>query len=152
MIDVWLLGLLVAGCALALLVEARRRTRLRLRIVHELELLAVNLDRRRAQLVHLGVQLPEVLPGSDRALELLGRAHRACADALLDWRRQLEDDALAARVRDAEASWSEALDGLHLESPDVQALATLVHLQSRSEQLRASAEDARLHLRQRSRR
>lgn len=151
MIDVWLLGLLVAGSALALLAEARRRTRLRLRIVHELDLLAVTLDRRRAQLVNLGVQLPEVLPGSGVALELLGRAHRACADALLDWRRQLEDAVVATRVRDAEASWSEALEDLRLGSPDVQALSSLVHLGSRSEQLIASAEDARLHLRQRSR-
>ena len=134
-----------------MLVEARRRTRLRLRIVHELELLAVNLDRRRAQLVHLGVQLPEVLPSSGGALELLGRAHRSCADALLDWRRQLEDDGVAMRVRDAEASWSEALEDLRLESPDVQALSTLAHLGSRSGQLIASAEDARLHLCQRSR-
>lgn len=151
MTDVWLVVWLAVGGALALLVEVRRRSRLRLRIAHELELLAVILDRRRAQLVHLGVQLPEALPASYAALELLGRAHRACTDALLDWRRQLEDAAAAARVRAAETTWQEALEDLRLGSPDVQAIAALVQLQSRSEQLGASAEDARLHLRQRSR-
>ena len=151
MMDSWLWGGLVAGCILALLVEVRRRSRLRLRIAHELELLASVLDRRRAQLVHLGVQLPKVLPACHVSLEVLGRSHRASADALLDWRGQLESGAAATRLRGAETTWGEGLRELQRESPEeVQALASLALLQARSHELRLAAEDAQEHLRLRS--
>jgi hypothetical protein len=145
MIDTWLVAGVVLGGALAFTVERGRRARLHARIGRELDVLGAVLDRRRAQLLHLGVELPEALPACHGALELLGRAQRACGDALLDWHRRPEAAAVAEVLAVAEARWSAALHELRLEAPATPALERLLELGPAAAHRLEAARDALDH-------
>ena len=99
MIDVWLVAWLVVGVVLVWTAERRRRGRLLRRVAIELEGVEAVVERRRALLARLAQELPQVVPVCHGALDQLGRAQRASADAAEAWRGRPGDPGAAGELR-----------------------------------------------------
>jgi len=147
LIDVWLVAWLVVGVALVWTAERRRRGRLLRRVAIELEGVEAVVERRRALLARLAQELPQVVPVCHGALDQLGRAQRASADAAEAWRGRPGDPGAAGELRAAEVGWSEAMEEVAGEAAAVPSYARLVEFGVRVRARCRAAEDALEHVR-----